>query len=173
MDQPLYFNNYQMFPLDLWRWPNFSPPEMACRGTGKLRINPHAMDMLQVLRDSLAKPIYITSAYRSPEHNAAVKGAKNSQHMSGIAFDCALSNHDPLVFEIKAREAGFTGIAYYPEDGFMHIDTGPERTWGAPLPSAGPNPSPAPTQTAEPEQTNNGGATGREQPPKLKNKRRR
>jgi len=31
-------------------------------------------------------------------------------------------------------KAGFTGFGYYPKSGFMHIDTGPERTWGTPWP---------------------------------------
>ena len=27
-----------------WRWPNFSPAEIACRGTGKLLVNEAALD---------------------------------------------------------------------------------------------------------------------------------
>lgn len=46
---------------------------------------------LQVLRDAVNKPISITSGYRSPEHNARVKGAKNSQHIKGNAADIKVS----------------------------------------------------------------------------------
>ena len=37
-----------------WRWKDFSPAEIACRGSGSLRINEKALDKLQALRDRLA-----------------------------------------------------------------------------------------------------------------------
>ena len=36
-------------PESSWRWPNFSAAEIACRGTGAIRINTEAMDKLQAL----------------------------------------------------------------------------------------------------------------------------
>jgi hypothetical protein len=107
---------------------------MACKGTGKLIIDTEAMSKLQHLRSVLGKPMLITSAYRSPEHNKRVGGAKRSKHLEGIAFDVRMDNHDPHTFEAAARAAGFTGFGYYPKSGFMHIDTGPERSWGTPWP---------------------------------------
>lgn len=48
----------------------------------KLAIN------LQVLRDFVYTPIYISSGYRSPEYNATVEGAaKYSKHTLGQAAD--------------------------------------------------------------------------------------
>jgi hypothetical protein len=38
-----------------------------------------------------------------------------------------------MEFEIMAKEIGFRGIGYYPKQGFMHIDLGPERSWGTPF----------------------------------------
>lgn len=128
------FSNYTAVPDEIWDWPSFSPRELACKGTGKLVIDTDAMDKLQALRDMLGKPLIITSAYRSPEHNRAVGGAKRSKHMEGIAFDVRMDNHDPHAFEAAARNAGFTGFGFYPKSGFMHIDTGQERTWGKPWP---------------------------------------
>jgi hypothetical protein len=92
------------------------------------------MDKLQALREALGVPLLITSAYRSPEHNRKVGGAKNSLHMKGVAFDVRMENQDPYAFEMAAREVGFRGIGYYPKQGFMHVDLGPERTWGTPFP---------------------------------------
>jgi len=76
----------------------------------------------------------VRSAYRSPEHNRAVGGAKASKHMDGTAFDIAMANHDPVEFEKAARAVGFLGFGTYPRSGFMHVDLGPARTWGEPFP---------------------------------------
>lgn len=115
---------------DEWPWKNFSPHEMACRGTGQLVVDFDAMDKLQNLRDAIDRPIIIQSAYRTPEHNKAVGGAKRSMHLKAQAFDVSMANHNPIEFEKQARAVGFTGFGYYPKSGFMHIDTGPERSWG-------------------------------------------
>jgi zinc D-Ala-D-Ala carboxypeptidase len=128
------FRHFREMPPNLWRWPSFSPAEIACRGTGQLKLHPAAMDALQALRDRLGKPLILRSAYRSPEHNRAVGGAPRSKHMDGTAFDIAMSNHDPVVFVAAAREVGFLGFGFYPRSGFMHIDLGPARQWGERFP---------------------------------------
>ena len=129
-----FYDHWRDVPKDAWRWANFSPAEIACRGTGKLLINEPALDKLQALRDRLGKPLILRSAYRSPEHNRAVKGATKSKHMDGAAFDIAMSNHDPVVFEAAARAVGFLGIGFYPRSGFIHVDLGPAREWGQRFP---------------------------------------
>ena len=125
------FRHFRDVPARDWRWKNFSPAEIACRGTGQLKLHPEAMDKL---RDMLGKPLIIRSAYRSPEHNRNVGGATRSKHMDGTAFDIAMSNHDPAAFEAAARAVGFLGFGYYPRSGFMHIDLGPARVWGEKFP---------------------------------------
>ena len=124
------FRHFREVPDNLWRWPNFSPAEIACRGTGQLKLHPEALDKLQALRDRLGKPLILRSAYRSPAHNRAVGGALASKHMDGTAFDIAMANHDPVAFEAAAREVGFLGFGFYSRSGFMHIDLGPARQWG-------------------------------------------
>lgn len=133
-DQVKTYRHWRDVPKRDWRWSNFSPAEIACRGTGQLKLHPEAMDKLQALRDRLGKPLIIRSAYRSPEHNRAVGGAARSKHMDGTAFDIAMSNHDPVAFEAAAREVGFLGFGFYPRSGFMHIDLGPARSWGERFP---------------------------------------
>src|SRR6185436_12886527 len=75
-----FYAHWRDVPAAAWRWPNFSPAEIACRGTGKLLVNEAALDALQALRRHLNKPLIIRSAYRSPEHNRSVGGAKASKH---------------------------------------------------------------------------------------------
>jgi len=124
------YAHFRDVPESAWRWPSFSPAEIACRGTGAIKINTEALDKLQTLRNRLGKPLIVRSAYRSPRHNRAVGGAKASKHMDGTAFDIAMSNHDPAAFEATARAVGFLGFGTYPRSGFMHIDLGPARNWG-------------------------------------------
>jgi uncharacterized protein YcbK (DUF882 family) len=130
-----YFRSWRDVPASAWRWANFSPADIACRGTGSIRIDPAALDKLQALRDRLGKHLIVRSAYRNPEHNRRVGGAPASKHMLGTAFDIAMVNHDPAVFEAAARTVGFRGIGSYPRSGFMHIDLGPARRWGEAFPA--------------------------------------
>jgi hypothetical protein len=134
------YRHWRLVAKDEWHWPNFSPSEIACRGTGQLLINVEALDALQKLRERLGKPIILTSAYRSPEHNRSkrVRGAPNSRHLNGDAFDVSMSNHDPDHFENEARAVGFTGFGFYPKSNFMHIDMGRVRTWGTRFPTTTP-----------------------------------
>jgi hypothetical protein len=129
-----YFNHWRDVPAARWRWKNFSPAEIACRGSGSLRIHEEALDKLQALRDRLGKPLIVRSAYRSPAHNRTVGGAPRSKHLDGTAFDIAMTNHDPAAFEEAARAVGFKGFGFYPRSGFMHIDLGPARMWGERFP---------------------------------------
>ena len=128
------YAHFRDVPADKWHWASFSAREIASKSDGEIVINDEALDKLQALRDLLGKPLILTSAYRSPAHNRRVGGAKNSQHMGGNAFDVRMDNHDPHEFEAAARQVGFTGFGYYPKSGFMHIDTGPKRSWGNPWP---------------------------------------
>ena len=100
-----FHRHWRDVPESGWRWPNFSPAEIACRGNGSLQINVEALDKLQALRDRLGKPLIVRSAYRSPEHNRAVGGATRSKHLDGAAFDIAMANHDPVAFEGEAGKA--------------------------------------------------------------------
>lgn len=130
-----FYQHWRNLPAHAWHWPNFSPAEIACRGTGKLLVNADALDRLQELRMTLGKPLIVNSAYRSPEHNKRVGGAKASKHLEGTAFDISMANHDPVAFIAAARHAGFRGIGTYPRSNFVHIDTGPARNWGEPFPA--------------------------------------
>jgi len=130
----LSYAHWRDVPEGVWRWPDFSPEEIACRGSGALLINEVALDALQALRDRLGRPIIVTSAYRSPLHNRRVGGEPDSRHLDGAAFDIAMVNHDPAAFEAAAREVGFEGFGFYPRSGFMHIDLGPAREWGRRFP---------------------------------------
>ena len=129
------YAHFRDVPETDWRWPSFSPAEIASRSDGEIKINTQAMDKLQSLRNRLGKPLIVNSGYRSPAHNRAVGGAPASKHMLGTAFDISMSNHDPVAFEAAARAVGFLGFGTYPRSDFMHIDLGPAREWGERFPA--------------------------------------
>lgn len=136
------YKHWRDYPMSEWRWKDFSPQEMACRGTGKLLIVPEAMDKLQALRDKLNAPMIVNSAYRSPEHNRRVGGATRSKHMQGIAFDVRMDNHDPDTYIAAALAVGFNGIGTYPKQNFVHVDARSSRAgWGKPFPKRMATPS--------------------------------
>ena len=114
---------------------NFTPEELACNGTGMLIVHIPTLQKLQSLRRRLGVPCIVNSAGRSEVHNKAVGGARDSQHLYGKAYDISMANHNPANFLKVARECGFRGTAYYKADNFVHIDTGPDRTWGNPAPN--------------------------------------
>ena len=125
-----WFEHWSLAPAGEWRerWPNFTPSEIACQGTDALLVNSPALDALQAARSALAEPFEIWSAYRSPLHNASVGGAPLSQHLEGAAFDVALAGHDKVTLIASCQSAGFRGFgAKYAR--FVHVDTGPARTW--------------------------------------------
>ena len=71
-----------------WRFPNFTRDEFACKcGCGFDEIDPLLVSTLQRLRDEVQLPVVVNSGCRCKAHNAAVKGAPNSQHMRGKAAD--------------------------------------------------------------------------------------
>jgi len=121
-----------------WRWPNFTPQEMACKGSGKLLIVPDFMDKLQRLRSMYGKRMPITSGYRSPEHNSAVsRTGRDGPHVQGVAVDIAVSGHAAFTLLQLALADGFTGIGVAQRGDhagrFIHLDM-VENSTSAPRP---------------------------------------
>ncbi len=119
-----HFNEYS----GPWPWPNFAPKEVSCSHCGEMYLDSESIDALQELRESLGRPIVITSGHRCSAHNKAVGGVESSQHLK-IAFDCACPPNEQDSFVKKAVDAGFRGIGRYPRRGFVHLDMGPRRQW--------------------------------------------
>lgn len=111
---------------------NFTLKEFACKDGTPVpeQYYSNVKDLannLQVLRDYLGVPVSITgSGYRTPSHNAKVKGAKNSQHLYAKAADINAKGYNPVrlasVIEklIKEGKMKQGGIGVY--KGFVHYD---------------------------------------------------
>ena len=92
------------------------------------------LKVLDQLRDEMALPIIITSAYRSDEYNAAIGGSPKSMHLEFRAVDFIISGDggpEEWAQKLKTwRDAGmFTGgIGVY--NTMVHLDTRPyNATW--------------------------------------------
>lgn len=110
---------------------NFRLSEFACKdGSPIVFIQAGLIRGLQRIRDAYGLPLNINSAYRTPEHNAKVGGAKNSYHIKGMAADIRISNYttdfDVMQLAATAEKQGLTGIGVY--KGFVHVDTRESKT---------------------------------------------
>ena len=114
--------------------PAFRVREFRCRdGTDTVLIDEGLVVLLQCIREHFGKPVHITSGYRTAEHNAAVGGAKSSQHLLGRAADFYVEGVPVATVADYAETLlpGRGGIGRYPKDaahpsrktGWVHIDT--------------------------------------------------
>ena len=62
-------------------------------------------NVLDPLRNAYGKPIIVTSGYRSPALNAAVRGSKTSHHMKGQAADITTGSkqENKKLFELAQK----------------------------------------------------------------------
>ena len=81
----------------------------------------------------------VFSGYRTPETNAAVCGAGNSQHLRAGALDICAPSRRLTDLSSAALALGRGGVGIYAQRGFIHLDSGPVRHWGdAPSINVGP-----------------------------------
>jgi hypothetical protein len=65
----------------------FAHHELADHHTGECAMDPRFVEMLDRWREATGRPLLLWDAYRSPSTNAAVGGARHSQHLIGLAAD--------------------------------------------------------------------------------------
>lgn len=99
-------------------------------------IDPKLFDLLYTLSAKLEnqKPYQIISGYRSPESNRQLRQkssgvAKKSFHLAGQAADIRLPGRNLSQLRRAALNLRAGGVGYYPKSGFIHVDTGPRRSW--------------------------------------------
>ena len=102
---------------------NFKVKEFASTdGSDPIFIAPELVEVLQKIRTHFKKSVTINSAFRTAARNAAVGGAKYSQHLYGTAADIVVSGITPKqVAEYAEKLMPNTGgIGIY--SNFTHID---------------------------------------------------
>src|SRR5260370_9963856 len=114
-------------------------------------------DVMGAIGESSAS---VLSAYPPPETHAPPRAtlfgvAEKSQHMYGRAIDVSFDRR-PLDAATVARRMARGGVGWYPHSHFVHLDTGPTRSWEMDgtgldrLLSAGGDGRPVPPQQATP-----------------------
>lgn len=96
------------------------------------RLDPRVAAMVAGLREKFPQ-VAITSGFRDPERNAAVGGARGSQHLHGNAFDFSvrgLPEDQQRAVVDYLRSQGAQGFGYYPDSQSIHADIGAPRYWG-------------------------------------------
>ena len=83
-------------PEDLRLSKNFTLSEFACNdGSKEITVNYELIELLQQLRDTLGKPIKVTSGYRTVTYNKKCGGIATSHHLTGKAAGFESIRRDP------------------------------------------------------------------------------
>lgn len=116
--------------------PAFKVREFRCRdGSDAIMVDQTLVVLLQAIREHFGKPITITSGYRTAAHNAAVGGAKSSQHLLGKAADIQVADTtvEAVAAYAESLMPDWGGVGRYPvkagrTKGWVHVDTRPNKS---------------------------------------------
>jgi len=99
-------------------------------------MDPHLLDIAHNLQSRVGSHgiFEVVCGYRSPEtnammHEASAGVAAHSMHIQGKAMDIRLPGVRLGSVRRTAVALKMGGVGYYPEDDFVHIDSGPVRKW--------------------------------------------
>jgi uncharacterized protein YcbK (DUF882 family) len=97
-------------------------------------VNVATLDFLADVLDAVGQSgATVLSGYRTPETNAKLAAtrfgvAEKSQHLLGNAIDVAFDRR-MVDAETAARRMRRGGVGWYPRSHFIHLDSGPTRSW--------------------------------------------
>ena len=111
--------------------PDFQVRELRRRdGSDTVMVDEALTVVLQCIREHFGKAVTITSGYRTPAHNAAVGGAKSSQHLLGRAADIRVQgvSVEDVAAYAESLMPDWGGVGRYPikagrATGWVHVDT--------------------------------------------------
>ena len=111
--------------------PHFKVQEFRCKdGSDPVFVDTALVELLEQLRAHFGKAVTITSGYRTAAHNAAVGGAKSSQHLLGRAADIRVQgvSVEDVAAYAESLMPGWGGVGRYPvkagrATGWVHVDT--------------------------------------------------
>lgn len=98
------------------------------------RCDPQLFDLLSRIQARVGRPLNLVSGYRSWATNAWLRSmsnnvAEHSFHIRGMAADFFVDGVRPAGLARIAQAVGAGGIGLYRGSAFIHVDTGPRRSW--------------------------------------------
>jgi uncharacterized protein YcbK (DUF882 family) len=86
------------------------------------------------LKIGATSPFHVISGYRSPTTNAMLRKitngvARTSYHLQGKAIDIRLPGYNTRRLRNACISLQAGGVGYYKDSNFVHLDTGPIRSW--------------------------------------------
>ena len=105
---------------------HFKVREFACQdGSQVVFVDDYLVSILDILRNQVGKPVYITSGYRTPTRNKKVGGAKYSYHMRGMAADIRIEGMTAKEIANKLNKIIPFGCGIIVYASWVHVDTRP------------------------------------------------
>jgi len=109
---------------------NFSSKELSCSHCGENKFDQETLDALQGLRESIGRPLKLSSSYRCPVHNSNVSSTgPDGPHTTGKAIDILCSGKEAweLLSFAMIRSKIWKGIGISQKgkhkSRFIHLDT--------------------------------------------------
>jgi hypothetical protein len=93
----------------VWRWPHFSPAELADMETGEVVVVPVFLDWLEEVRTEHDRPIIVTDASRTKDRQFRLTGRYTGAHPDGMALDAGCHGEDAERLERIAIGKGVLG----------------------------------------------------------------
>lgn len=101
------------------------------------KIDPRTIDILSATHHLLEcpEPFVVVSGYRTAKTNAMLRRrskavASNSYHIKGMAVDLQMESRSVNQISGAAMSLNAGGVGKYNRSNFVHVDSGPLRTWG-------------------------------------------
>lgn len=105
---------------------NFSSAEFECGcgcgfGSAPGDVSDSLLSLVQSIRDTVRRPVILSSGCRCPFHNRVVDGSKKSAHMKGEAGDIKIANSSERFSIVKAA-IKLDCVRIEPRDTWVHVD---------------------------------------------------
>lgn len=104
------------------------------RQNAQTAMDTRLFEILGRIHMRVGAPLSLVSGYRTEQTNEMLRArdpvgvARHSLHIQGKAADVMVGGLDAMRLGAIARNAGAGGVGVY-ASGFVHVDTGPERSW--------------------------------------------
>ena len=110
---------------------------LRCHHTGEVAaMDVRMLEHVNLVQKSVGgeNEIHVISGYRSPEYNAQLvkrsrRVAQHSLHVQGQALDFYIPGVKIREIRHAAMKLRYGGVGVYPRAKFIHLDSGPFRTW--------------------------------------------